>query len=113
VRPSGRVLHVAQQRLREKTFLAEAACRCPDSSRAVARGPAQRPPGDRHSRRAQAGRLGYDGKGQVRIAAAAEADSAWAAVGRQESVLEAFVDFEREVSVVAARGLDGRVADYG
>jgi len=39
----------------------------------------------------------------VRIAAAAEADSAWAAVGRQESVLEAFVDFEREVSVVAAR----------
>ena len=57
--------------------------------------------------------FGYDGKGQVRIHAPAEADAAWQALGGQECVLEAFVAFEREVSVVAARGLDGAFAHYG
>ncbi len=56
-------------------------------------------------------RLGYDGKGQFRLRAAADADAAWAALGAQaESVgliLEAFVPFERELSVVAVRGRDG------
>ena len=57
-------------------------------------------------------RLGYDGKGQVRIAGAAEAGMAWEAVGAAPSVLEGFVGFEREVSVIAARGLDGAVAAF-
>lgn len=56
-------------------------------------------------------RLGYDGKGQFRIREAANADAAWQALGAQaESVgliLEAFVPFERELSVVAVRGRDG------
>jgi 5-(carboxyamino)imidazole ribonucleotide synthase len=57
---------------------------------------------------------GYDGKGQVRIAAAGEAPRAWAALGGAgEAILEAFVDFAAEVSVVAARGLDGSFAQFG
>jgi 5-(carboxyamino)imidazole ribonucleotide synthase len=56
-------------------------------------------------------RLGYDGKGQARIAAPGDAAAAWAAVDAP-SVLEGLVAFEREISVIAARGLDGAVAAY-
>jgi 5-(carboxyamino)imidazole ribonucleotide synthase len=56
--------------------------------------------------------FGYDGKGQARISSAAPADAAaaWASLRRVPCVLEAFVDFQREVSVIAARGMDGDVA---
>ena len=57
-------------------------------------------------------RLGYDGKGQVRINAADEAEPAWTAMANAPSVLEGFVNFEREISVIAARGLDGAVTCY-
>ncbi len=56
---------------------------------------------------------GYDGKGQVRIDTAAGAADAWQTVATGEAVLEAFVDFQCEASVVVARGLDGELADYG
>jgi 5-(carboxyamino)imidazole ribonucleotide synthase len=56
-------------------------------------------------------RLGYDGKGQFRIRAIADADAAWNALGGQARtgglILEAFVPFERELSVVAVRARDG------
>ena len=56
-------------------------------------------------------RLGYDGKGQYRIRAAADVEPAWSALGAQANgvglILEAFVPFERELSVVAVRGRDG------
>jgi 5-(carboxyamino)imidazole ribonucleotide synthase len=56
-------------------------------------------------------RLGYDGKGQFRLRTPADLDAAWAALGAQAPkvglILEAFVPFEREVSVVAVRGRDG------
>lgn len=56
-------------------------------------------------------RLGYDGKGQFRIRTPADADAAWEALGAQATtvglILEAFVAFERELSVVAVRGRDG------
>ncbi len=42
-----------------------------------------------------------------------KAAEAWAAIGKQEAVLEAFIDFEREISVVAARGEDGQFVHYG
>jgi 5-(carboxyamino)imidazole ribonucleotide synthase len=57
-------------------------------------------------------RLGYDGKGQARIMAPADADSALAGMNGAPAVLEGFVDFSREVSVVAARSLKGEVAAY-
>ena len=57
-------------------------------------------------------RLGYDGKGQARVASPADAPAALAAMAGQMAVLEGFVTFEREVSVIAARGPDGSVACY-
>lgn len=56
-------------------------------------------------------RLGYDGKGQARLRAPADLDAAWAALGagRMPLILEAFVPFERELSVIAVRGRDGEV----
>ncbi len=52
-------------------------------------------------------RFGYDGKGQAKILTPSDADAAWAAMRDQPSILEGFVTFDREVSVVAARSLDG------
>ena len=57
-------------------------------------------------------RLGYDGKGQVRLRAASEAAAAHAAMQGAACVLEGFIEFTHEVSVIAARGLDGSVACY-
>ena len=54
-------------------------------------------------------RFGYDGKGQATITEDVAAEAAWQQVGAQPSILEAFVPFDREVSVVAARSADGAV----
>ncbi len=108
VRPAGAVLHVTQQRLREKLFLANAGLPivpfAPVRSRA-----------DLDAAVAQVGlpavlksaAFGYDGKGQARVGNAATAQEAWQRLGPSECVLERFVDFERELSVIAARALDG------
>ncbi len=57
-------------------------------------------------------RLGYDGKGQARIMSPTDAAAALAAMKGAPAVLEGFVDFQREVSVIAARSLSGEVAAY-
>jgi 5-(carboxyamino)imidazole ribonucleotide synthase len=57
-------------------------------------------------------RLGYDGKGQAVLRSAADVDSAWAALGGVPLILEGFVDFQRELSVLAVRGRDGESAFY-
>ncbi len=54
-------------------------------------------------------RYGYDGKGQATIGTTSDPQAAWREVGGQPSILEAFVPFAREVSVIAARGSDGAV----
>jgi len=114
VRPAGSVLHTTQNRLREKGFLSGAGL--PVTPFAAVRSQAEL-----EQALARLGTpavlktagWGYDGKGQVKIQSAGEAASAWAALGTDEAVLEAFVDFEREVSVVAARGLDGSFTHFG
>ncbi len=57
-------------------------------------------------------RFGYDGKGQIMLREDVSTDTAFAAIGSQPAVLEAFVPFEREVSVVAARGRKGEIAAF-
>ncbi len=113
VRPGGHVLHVAQNRLREKSFFADAGLPVtpfvPVQSLA-----------DLQAALAQLGTpavlktaaFGYDGKGQVKIDNPAQAGDAWQAMGGQPAILEAFVLFEQEVSVVAARGADGTFAAF-
>ena len=55
---------------------------------------------------------GYDGKGQVKVGSLSEMQSAWQALDCGEAVLERFVDFEKELSVVAVRGQDGSIVTY-
>jgi len=54
-------------------------------------------------------RFGYDGKGQITIRDGLDPDAAWREIGGQAGIVEAFVPFEREISVVAARGRDGTI----
>ena len=112
--PGGHVLHIAQNRIREKTFLR-------DAGLPVTPFRAVRAAEDLLAAVAELGApsvlktagFGYDGKGQVRLEDARSALSAWDSIGRQEAVLEKFIDFEAEISVVAARGSDGDFVHYG
>ncbi len=113
VRPGRRALEVAQDRLAEKDFLrglglAVAPFAAVDGPEALAAGlAAVGAPAILKTRR-----LGYDGKGQARIAGADDAAAAWDEVGAVASVLEGFVTFEREISAIAARGLSGDVVAF-
>ena len=114
VRPGGHVLHIAQHRLREKTFLGDKGFpvtpfrtvrSLKDLQQGVADfgGPCV----------LKTAGFGYDGKGQQKITAPTQTAAAFAALNGQEAVLEAFIDFECEVSVIAARGADGATAHFG
>ena len=110
--PQPRALAVAQDRLAEKTLFRELGIPVPDyqdiDSREMLDAAVARlgTPCILKTRR-----LGYDGKGQFRIRSAADVDAAWAALGAQVQrvglILEGFVHFQRELSVVAVRGRDG------
>ncbi|HEX7613695.1 MAG TPA: 5-(carboxyamino)imidazole ribonucleotide synthase [Thermoanaerobaculia bacterium] len=115
VRPSAEALWISQNRGREKDFLRKvnvplgpwAAVHTSDDLAAALSSvgaPAV----------LKTAAFGYDGKGQARVHSKnlPEAEAAWAALGRVPCVLEAFVEFQREVSVIAARGLDGDVAFF-
>src|SRR5262249_16317076 len=56
---------------------------------------------------------GYDGKGQTKLNSLAEGEEALAAAGNQQLILEAFVDFACELSVIGARGMNGSFAHWG
>lgn len=114
LRPGPQALHISQNRLREKTFFTEnglptapfvpvhsladlqkglAAIGCPAVLKTAV--------------------SGYDGKGQIKLMYPNEAEAVWQSAGQVECILEGWVEFEREVSVVAARGVDGSFAHYG
>jgi len=57
-------------------------------------------------------RFGYDGKGQARLMSPADADAAWSAIGHGPAVLEAFVEFTHEFSILLVRGPDGTMTSY-
>jgi 5-(carboxyamino)imidazole ribonucleotide synthase len=56
---------------------------------------------------------GYDGKGQTVLRSPQDIGPAWQKLGVKQAILEAFIDFEGEISVVAARGMNGEFASYG
>ena len=108
VYPPPRALEVAQDRLAEKTFI---------SDLGIAVAPFA-PVADAATLDVaitnvglpailKTRRLGYDGKGQVRLRSRDDADSALAAIGHAPAILEGHIGFEREVSVVLVRGLAG------
>jgi 5-(carboxyamino)imidazole ribonucleotide synthase len=113
VRPAGSLLHATQHRRREKQALVAAGVPVVrhalieqvedlDDAIAVVGAPAI----------LKTAAWGYDGKGQIRAASAGEVKAAWTTLGEVPCVLEAVAPFEREISVVGARGLDGSVALY-
>lgn len=114
VRPGGRVLHVAQHRLREKTFLLDhgfpvTAFR-PVLSRNELDNAIQEVGCPAILKTAG---WGYDGKGQIKITSRDVVSSAWEKLETSESILEAHVDFRLELSVVATRSLAGEVVTFG
>ena len=62
---------------------------------------------------AKTARFGYDGKGQVRITDPADVAAVWEALGGERLVVESVIAFDRELSVVVARGVDGDIVDHG
>ena len=114
VRPDGAILHTTQQRIREKRFLTKTGLPIT---------PYREVRSLDHLHQAlnelgypavlKTAAFGYDGKGQFKIDSPERVQEAWSAVGHQESVLEAFVDLQCEISVVAARGDDGQFVHYG
>jgi 5-(carboxyamino)imidazole ribonucleotide synthase len=113
VRPAPQVLFTTQDRVREKTFLVAHGFDCAPHRVVRSRADLEAAVADLGLPAVlKTAAFGYDGKGQRRIAAAAEVDAAWDALGPRELVLEGWVDFDCEISVVAARGLDGATAVF-
>jgi len=115
--PSSRALEVCQNRAREKALLTElklptAEYRLVFSAEELAA--AVQDLGEARQRPVVAKSVteGYDGKGQAVLRRAEEAEQAWASIGHSQLLVEAFVDFVREVSIIAVRGQDGQVAFY-
>lgn len=112
VRPNPRVLGICQDRIHEKGFanhhgLATVKWTAIDSAQAL-----------KSALTAHGGsnvlkttRLGYDGKGQIKIPAGSmeTADDIWAALNTDQAILEQFADLEREISVIVARSIDGQM----
>ena len=114
VRPGANVLHMAQNRIREKSQLRDAAI--PVTPFAVVRSVEELKTALNElgcPAVLKSATSGYDGKGQVKIDSADDAETAWNEVGADETVLEAFIDYTCELSVVGVRGLDGEFAVYG
>ena len=113
IRPNRRALAISQDRISEKSFLN-------DLGLATAPWAAVNSEADLRAAADKLGlpailkttRLGYDGKGQVKLTAANDIPAAWASMNDAPCILEGFVAFDREVSVIAARSLDGQVACF-
>jgi len=113
VRPAGRVLHICQHRLREKTFLRDAGLPLPrfievnDEKQLAAAVAELGTPCV-----LKTASFGYDGKGQKKIDEDSDLGAVWAGYKGAQAVLEEWVPFEREISVIIARSLGGQMATY-
>jgi 5-(carboxyamino)imidazole ribonucleotide synthase len=113
VRPDGRVLHITQDRLREKTFLS-------GNGFPVAPFRAVQDPADLEQAVLDLGvpgvlktaRFGYDGKGQQKLESPSDVPVAYAGLGGGPGVYEAWVCYDLEISVIAARTADGQFAAF-
>jgi 5-(carboxyamino)imidazole ribonucleotide synthase len=116
VRPAGQVLHICQHRLREKEFLSGAGVpvapfrKVESAAQLIAAAAEIGMPGV-----VKTAAFGYDGKGQRKLTAGmspAELEAAWQPFEGAPAVLEKFITFEREISVMVARGTDGQVVTW-
>ena len=114
VHPKGEILHTTQNRLREKTFLSNSGFPVTPFRHIKTI--------DDLFRAAEAigfpavlktAGFGYDGKGQAKLREHSDIEPAFEAMNGDDSILEAFVRFEKEVSVVCVRDQTGNFVDYG
>lgn len=114
VRPAPEVLHICRHRLREKNFLSQHGFPVAPY-RPIASADDLRKALEELGLPAilKTADFGYDGKGQVRINRAEHLDRIWSNLGRPLGVLEAFVPFTKEISVICGRGLDGAMTCFG
>jgi 5-(carboxyamino)imidazole ribonucleotide synthase len=114
VRPSGGVLHQCQDRLREKGFLHAAGIPCTPFAKATT---AEQLAAALAELGAPAvlktAAWGYDGKGQTLVRSDGEAEAAWKSLSGAPAILEGFVDFQCELSMLAARSANGEEAFFG
>ena len=114
VRPAATVLAICQNRAREKGFLSErgfpvAKYRSVGARQDLAR--AEQEVGQPAVLKAAG--FGYDGKGQRIVRSSADLLPAWSSLGEQESILEEFVDFEKEISVIGVRSAASEFSAFG
>ncbi len=113
VLPPPRALEVSQDRLAEKTFLQGLGIPTPPFAAVESRADFDAGlttiglPAVLKTRR-----FGYDGKGQAVLSTPADADAAWDRLGGRPLILEGFVPFDRELSLIAVRGRSGEVVTY-
>jgi len=123
VRPSWRALETAQDRIKEKTFFAEIGVGTPPWRAINSEAELRVAVADIGAPCVlKTARLGYDGKGQAKIKTPEDVTPAWAAIGGAKAkphadggafaVLEGFVDFACEISVIVARGHDGQLMSF-
>jgi 5-(carboxyamino)imidazole ribonucleotide synthase len=113
VRPAPSVLRISQDRIDEKSFLNKAGVATAPWAEVTSRS-------DLDAAVARLGlpavlkttRLGYDGKGQAMLRTAEDLDAAWDRLTPKPLVLEGFVDFAQEISVIVARGADGALSSF-
>ncbi len=113
LRPGPEVLRIAQDRLLEKDFVNKigiATARYVEVNGAASLMRAARDIG--FPAVLKSVRMGYDGKGQATIRADSDPEAVWSQMGGARGVVESFVDFACEISVIVARGLDGQTLSY-
>ncbi len=114
VRPNRGALAIAQHRVREKRFVADlGAPVTPFAAVATAADLAAAIDRIGCPSVLKTTVFGYDGKGQALVAKPEDAAAAWESVGRRDAILEAFVDLDRELSVIGARGVSGEWSAFG
>jgi 5-(carboxyamino)imidazole ribonucleotide synthase len=113
VRPGAHALAMTQDRLTEKTFVEKLGLKTAPFFEVSSDGQAREAFGKLNGNGIlKTRRFGYDGKGQAKVASADEAAKAFESFKAAPAILEGFVDFSYEASVVAARGADGAFAAY-
>lgn len=112
VSPAGSAVAVVQDRIREKAFISGAGVPLAPYAEIRSAADIEAAASELFPGILKAARLGYDGKGQARVASREEAQQAYAGFGGAACVLEALMPLRAELSVVLARGFDGRCAVY-
>ena len=114
VRPGGDALYTVQDRSREKGFLVAAGIKTTPYHQVRNADELQRAVEEIGTPAVlKTTKFGYDGKGQTIVQSPDDAERAWKYLGRHKCVLEKFIEFEREISVLVARDVEGNIETFG